>query len=237
MYGTSSRCKITDTLQIHHNKNHILKGNSHSFLGTSNELLPADFVLLETLKTIRNTRQTIRKDLHLVRLREVVSATSTHTDLAAVRTTMTPVRSQSVSLLYNCTPTSLFSGGCELPRACTSRLLSASFFFSAGILSSSTRMSVPPGASASYASTCVSASEIASKTYSTGFPPVIFWISERIADAGSERSSTSVAPSDLRRSSLCGDAVVMMGEYPESLATWIAEVQSCEDASTSSQES
>lgn len=37
------------------------------------------------------------------------------------------------------------------------------------------------------------------------------------------RSTTCVAPSDLRSSVLCVDAVVMMGEKPESFANWTAK--------------
>ena len=141
----------------------------------------------------------------------------------SARTTMTPVRSHSVSLLNSSTPISRFSGTCAVPQPCTTRLLwPACCFFAVGICSSSRMMSVPPGASASYASNCVSATEMASRTYSTGWPPASFCTSEMMVDAGSLRSSTAVAPSDLRRGSLCNEAVVMMGEYPESFAIWIA---------------
>lgn len=48
-------------------------------------------------------------------------------------------------------------------------------------------------------------------------------ISDTRVEAGMLRSMTCVAPIDLRYSACLRDAVVMMGENPESLANWIAE--------------
>lgn len=48
-------------------------------------------------------------------------------------------------------------------------------------------------------------------------------ISETKAEPVILRSMTWVAPRALRLSACLGEAVVMMGEKPESLASWIAE--------------
>ncbi len=53
-------------------------------------------------------------------------------------------------------------------------------------------------------------------------PPVIFCISRRTSSGARERSRTWVAPRDFSRDALCGDAVVMMGECPDSFASWMA---------------
>ena len=42
-------------------------------------------------------------------------------------------------------------------------------------------------------------------------------------DRGNDRSMVCVAPRDLTKSLLRGDRVAMMGEKPESLASWMAE--------------
>lgn len=82
----------------------------------------------------------------------------------------------------------------------------------------SVNTSVPPGARISQACSCVPPSEMESKTKSMG-SLVIFLTS---AIASDFRSTTCVAPIALSRSALCKDAVVMMGEKPESFANWIA---------------
>ena len=48
-------------------------------------------------------------------------------------------------------------------------------------------------------------------------------ISDTRAEAEILRSMTCVAPIDLRNSACLREAVVMMGENPESFASWIAE--------------
>lgn len=82
----------------------------------------------------------------------------------------------------------------------------------------STSASVPPDAKISRACSCVPPSEMASKTKSMG-SLVMLLTSATTSDL---RSTTCVAPNALSRSALCNDAVVMMGEKPESFANWIA---------------
>jgi len=48
-------------------------------------------------------------------------------------------------------------------------------------------------------------------------------ITDARVEAGTLRSMTCVAPKDLRYSSFLSEAVVMMGEKPESFASWITE--------------
>lgn len=50
---------------------------------------------------------------------------------------------------------------------------------------------------------------------------VMLAISEAKEDAGVLRSMTWVAPRDLRKSVFRNDAVVIIGEKPESLANWM----------------
>lgn len=66
------------------------------------------------------------------------------------------------------------------------------------------------------------ASETASKMTSIGFPPVSAGRSARIASADRVRSTTCVAPREVSRAALRGDAVVMIGLKPDSFASWMA---------------
>ena len=70
----------------------------------------------------------------------------------------------------------------------------------------------------------MSAKEIESTAYLMG----AFWVTLPISDARAEaealRSMTWVAPRDLRYSACLRDAVVMIGEKPESFASWRAEL-------------
>lgn len=135
---------------------------------------------------------------------------------------MVPFSNHPVSLLYNSTPHALFSGLCTFPNTYAMRLPSPSAFSASGMTSLRTIASAPPGASAWYASGIVSGSEIASYTNSSGFPPVSSGSFARIASTGSERSTTWVAPSEVRSSVLWGEAVAMIGLKPASFATWMA---------------
>lgn len=80
---------------------------------------------------------------------------------------------------------------------------------------------VPPGATIDNPARCVSSDETASNTYVMGTSVMRATCSLRAA-AESVRSRTCVAPREMRSSLLCGDAVVMMGEKPDSFASWMA---------------
>ena len=69
----------------------------------------------------------------------------------------------------------------------------------------------------------MSADEIESTAYLMGAFWVMFPISDARAEAEALRSMTWVAPRDLRSSACLRDAVVMIGEKPESFASWRAE--------------
>jgi hypothetical protein len=75
-------------------------------------------------------------------------------------------------------------------------------------------MRVPPGVRMLYATFCVSFSEM------TSYISVISSDVMVLTAEGSEivRSMTCVAPSDFRKVVLCSEAVVIMGEKPDSLA-------------------
>lgn len=68
----------------------------------------------------------------------------------------------------------------------------------------------------------MSGKEMESTAYLIGAFLVMLLISDARAEAEILRSMTCVAPIDLRESACLGEAVVMMGENPESFASWIA---------------
>lgn len=80
----------------------------------------------------------------------------------------------------------------------------------------------PPGASKSYTTFCISGSAIASYAYLMPLA-VIFLTLVASPEGGKFLSMTCVAPRDPRYSSLCKEAVVMMGEKPEILANCITD--------------
>lgn len=67
---------------------------------------------------------------------------------------------------------------------------------------------------------CVLGREMASKTYRIGLLVTLLISAESSADPRL-RSNTWVAPRDLRKSVCLSDAVVIMGENLESLASWM----------------
>ena len=69
----------------------------------------------------------------------------------------------------------------------------------------------------------MSGKEMESIAYLIGAFSVMTLISETRAEARILRSMTCVAPIDLRNSACLREAVVMMGENPDSFASWIAE--------------
>lgn len=133
-------------------------------------------------------------------------------------TLMSPASSKLVNLAYRRPPISRFAGTWTLPYTCTSSL--SDVILSLSIASASTITILPPGARTSYAAFCVSADEIASYATLTGLSVIALTEAGRSA-SGALRSMMCVAPSDLRYASFRFEAVVMMGEKPESFANWI----------------
>jgi len=84
----------------------------------------------------------------------------------------------------------------------------------------STRANFPPEARTSMPICCVLGTEMASKTYWSGLWVTLLISAESSADPRL-RSKTWVAPRYLRKSVCLSDAVVMMGENLESLASWM----------------
>ena len=69
----------------------------------------------------------------------------------------------------------------------------------------------------------MSGKEMESTAYLIGAFLVMLLTSDARAEAEILRSMTCVAPIDLRDSACLREAVAMMGENPESFASWIAE--------------
>lgn len=117
---------------------------------------------------------------------------------------------------YRLAPSLRFCGMFVLPCVWIMRFSGSTFSTADG----RTIASVPPGASALYATFCVFASETASKTSLIG-ADAIFVTSARRASSERLRSRTCVAPWRFRLSALRREAVVTMGPKPASLDSWM----------------
>lgn len=124
------------------------------------------------------------------------------------------------SAAHKLTPSARRWGACKTPKTSSTTFLSE-YFSRSTVGRRVTNMSVPPGASTSQLTACVSWSEIASKMTSMGAPFADLVISVRTS--ASFRSTTAVAPRDSRRGALCKDEVAIIDEKPESLANWMAK--------------
>ena len=92
--------------------------------------------------------------------------------------------------------------------------------FAASTSRNRTSTRTPPGATTSQAASCVSFSLTASNTsFASPFPRMALMSDTTVFD---DLSVTCVAPRDLHKETLCGEAVVMIGENPERRASWIA---------------
>ena len=114
---------------------------------------------------------------------------------------MVPVLSHSSNLANSSTPSSLFPGDCRDANGyATFFALPSRFTFSSRTACEwkFATTSPPPGARTSYAKFSVVSSATVSYTYTISCPPAIWGSSAAMASRERKRSTTSVAPSDLR---------------------------------------
>lgn len=192
---------------------------SSSFLGPGYQLLSTHFARLEPFKARHYASQAIRKDLHSVRLSNILRLSKLRQCRETKGLTLIkPSLNRAGRWAYKLTPIFLAVAGNALPKTDTTRRLLPSL--SATLLGSVNTID-PVGVVTSWASCWVSGVAIASKTVSTG-PPAILATAATMSAAGRLRSMTSDAPRETRKGVWTGEATVIMGENPESLANWMA---------------